>query len=137
MRILSLSAAMAVLFSTLQAASAVEPRARFSGNNPTSVSGLVEQDGCFPAQFSGKVVRREFAKNGVVLNSITLEQPNGERTFVNVESDTLDKADAVTRADAIRAMQILLREGARVRVRVYACGAAGRVLMLEGVTPLR
>lgn len=127
MRLLMIAAALAAALPAL----AKEPQTKFAGNRPVSVTDLVDRDGCFPAKLSGRVVKRAFDENGVTLKSVTVEEASGERSFINVDSTRLEAASMAARANAVRALQIVLREGARVRLGVFACGAAGRVMMLD------
>jgi len=129
----TLLATLAVGMLSATTVCAAQLQTTFRGNRPIAITGLVEQDGCFPARITGRVVKREFNNNGLVVQSVTLEEASGERTFVNVDSGRLDSADLATRSDAIRGLQILLREGSRVTLGVFACGAAGRVIMLNSV----
>lgn len=116
---------------------AIEPQTKFSGNTPVAVSGLSERNGCYPHRMAGRVAARKFDESGVVLQSVTIEDGTGERTFINVDTNVIAQANAADRTNALRGLQIVLREGARVRLDVYACGAAGRVIMLESVAIAR
>lgn len=114
-----------------------EPQTTFSGTTPTAVTGLSEENGCFPAKLNGRVVKRAFDANGITVTSITIEERSGERSFINVDDENLKTASMSARSNAIRAMQILLKEGARVNLGIFACGAAGRVMMLDAVRAAR
>jgi len=115
------------------AAFAAEPEVRFNGTTPVAAMNLSDADGCFPARLEGRVVKRTFAKDEIMLAGVTIEQPSGERTYINVDGDKIDRASMAARGNAVRALQIMLREGARVQLGVFACGAAGRVLMLDAI----
>lgn len=112
---------------------AAPPEVSFNGTQPVSAKNLSDEDGCFPTRLAGRVVKRAFDKNEIMLTSVTIEQPSGERLLINVDGDKIERSDMASRSNAIRALQILLREGSRVNLGAFACGAAGRVLMLDSV----
>ncbi len=132
----TVAAALLFLGTALSRAEAT-PKVRYSGDNPVAISGLAPKDDCHPIQASGRVVQRKFDRNGILMESVTIEGGNGARTFINVDSFYIGKFDAVTKGEAVRGMQVLLREGSRVRLDLFSCGAAGRVLMLNGVSAQR
>lgn len=105
----------------------------FSGTNPVAITGLTDENGCFPAKLAGRIVKRTFDANAIKVSSIVVEERSGERTFVNIDTNKLDKADNASLSNAIRGMQVLLKEGNRISAGIYACGAAGRVIMLDSV----
>lgn len=116
---------------------AIQPQTKFAGKTPVAVSGLAERNDCYPHKLAGKVAARKFDESGIVLQSVTIEDSSGERTFINIDTDVIAQASAVVRANALRGLQVVLREGARVRLGLYACGAAGRVVMLESAASAR
>jgi hypothetical protein len=81
----------------------------------------------------GKVVERDFEKDGVSVSSITLEENDGSRTLINL-SFKRDDVDQATLGWLIQGLQRLSRMGNTVQVRVKLCGAAGRVLMLDQIS---
>ena len=112
---------------------AAEPQVQFKGATPIVATNLTDENGCFPTNVRGRVVKRTFAKDEIMLASVTIEQQSGERILINVDSDKIEKANMAARTNAVRALQIMAREGSRVRLGVFACGAAGRVLMLDSI----
>lgn len=124
---------IAVALALSGAAWAADPEVRFNGTTPIAATSLADADGCFPARLAGRVVKRTFAKDEIMLAGVTIEQPSGERTYINIDGDKIDRSSMAARANAVRALQIMLREGARVQLGVFACGAAGRVMMLDSI----
>lgn len=102
------------------------------GNKVVAVSNLVPRDGCVPSRMRGRVAKREFNGTGLYLSGIVLENADGSRTFVNVDSEYAG-ADAVSAARVKGALETLLTVGRRVDLGVFACGAAGRVLTIHSV----
>jgi len=96
------------------------------------LTGLSNEPDCRPeAPVDGKVIKRQFADNGVVVTGFVLENTDGTREFVNVEvSEDLSMA---ARRIVIRGLQRLVGEGRTVHGRVKLCGAAGRVEVLEEI----
>ena len=93
-------------------------------------AGLFTDKDCSPAAIQGKVVKRDFAKNGVSLG-IRAGKKDGSRTFVNVEIP--DDLNMVDLGYVTQGLQTLIREGRYIHGGVRACGAAGRFLTLERV----
>jgi hypothetical protein len=86
---------------------------------------------CSPGgSLTGKIVHREFAKDGLSVTGFVIEAADGTRTFVNVDVD-LNNSDQVTRSWVMKGLQTLLVEGRSTEIGFRACGAAGRVLELD------
>jgi hypothetical protein len=96
------------------------------------LTGLYNEPECRPeASVDGRVVKREFADNGIVVSGFVLERADGTREFVNVEiSEELSMA---ARRIVIPGLQRLVRDGRTVHGRVKLCGAAGRVEVLKEI----
>lgn len=105
-----------------------------SGRTVVSLSNLSDANDCFPAKLKGKVAKRTFDAKGIDLESLVIEEPNGSRNFINGNSNHGE--DAVTMGTVKRGLETLLKVGRRVEVGIYACGAAGRVQMLNAVRAL-
>jgi len=101
-----------------------------------SLAGLYPGTDCHPASISGRVVARQFHRGSTNLLSVTLEERGGRRTLVNVDVPTQDlgRYQIAWIQDGLNTM---LRPGARVNVQAKLCGAAGRIVMLDGVRPAR
>lgn len=112
---------------------AAPPEVAFNGTQPVAAKHLSDEEGCFPTRLTGRVVKRAFAKDEIMLKSVTIEQPSGERLLINIDGDKIERSDMASRTNAVRALQIMLREGSRVNLGAFACGAAGRVLMLDSI----
>jgi hypothetical protein len=102
------------------------------------LSNLSQQDDCHPARLVGKVVKRKFDDRvGTVVTGVTIEQSDGTRSFANIAvAENENWALDIGRANAawiVQGLQTLLKEGNRVSLGVYACGAAGRVLVVHSV----
>jgi hypothetical protein len=97
-----------------------------------SLAGLHPDADCHPASISGRVVARQFHRGSTNLLSVTLEERSGRRTLVNVDVNTQDlgRYQIAWIQDGLNTM---LRQGARANVQVKFCGAAGRIIMLDGV----
>jgi hypothetical protein len=102
------------------------------------LSNLSPQDDCHPARLAGRVVKRNFDdKVGTIVTGVTIEHSDGTRNFANVaiaenENWALD-IGRVNAAWIAQGLQTLLKVGNRVSLGVYACGAAGRVLVVHSV----
>ena len=129
MRMIVITAAMAASGATW----AAEPEVRFRGTAPIKAMNLSEENGCLATALVGRVVKRVFAADEIMMKSVTIEEATGERLLINIDDEKIDRANMAARTNAVRALQIMLREGARVNLGVYACGAAGRVLMLDAI----
>lgn len=129
MRLITITAAVALS----GAAWAADPDVRFKGTTPIAATNLSDENGCHPTALIGRVIKRTFGADEIMMKSVTIEELNGERLLINVDDDKIDRASMAARANAVRALQIMLREGSRVNLGVYACGAAGRVLMLDSI----
>src|ERR1035441_825410 len=97
----------------------------------TRLGGLSDDPSCTMINIGGKVVQRNFAKDGVTMSGFAVEMPDGTRQHVNVWiSDDLNMAEKSIVYDGL---QRLLREGREMKGQATACGAAGRILMLDSV----
>lgn len=119
----------------MTATSAAEPRYKLNKQQTRviEISGLSNTEDCHPFNMSGRVTDREF--DGPRVTGVTIEDKTGERTFINVEAPTLETSDRVTIGWINQGLQQMLREGQRVSMRVAACGAAGRVMVLVRLRP--
>jgi hypothetical protein len=69
-----------------------------------------------------------------MLTEITLEEPSGERTLINVDAKmALQTASRVTSGWVTSGLQILSKVGRSALVQVRPCGAAGRFLYLHEI----
>lgn len=102
--------------------------------NVVSLFNLSPDQSCakVTAPISGKVVQRKFGDDGLTVSGIVVEEPDGSRSFVNVEVH-LDASDQATRTWVMKGLQTLLAEGRSSQISYRACGAAGRVLELDAV----
>lgn len=107
------------------------------GRRVVEVTNLGGTEGCVPSRVSGKVVAREFDKRGTTLTGVTIEEKDGSRTFVNVGDLPTSEMSMVEIEWVNRGLQTLLKQGAGVALVAGACGAAGRVMVLEAVRPSR
>lgn len=127
--------ALAVMVSGAAWAAPIETK--FAGNTPVALSGLSDENGCLPAKLTGRVVKRAFDDGGFKMKSVVIEERSGERTYLNIDTDKINKASAAEMGNANRGLQILLNEGNRVTLGIFACGAAGRVMMIDSVQRAR
>ena len=97
------------------------------------ITGLSTQ--CEPAagiaDFHGKVIKRDFEENQLILKGVVIEAEDGSRSYINVEIP--DDLDMASRSWIVPGLQTLLREGRFVRGTVRLCGAAGRMQNLDSV----
>jgi hypothetical protein len=87
---------------------------------------------CSAEKTTGRIAKREFAKDGLSLSGVVIEEADGSREYVNVGVE-LDKADAVTKSWMMRGLHTLLAEGRSVDADIVACGASGRMKMLNAI----
>lgn len=97
-----------------------------------ALSNLSSDRDCTNGQEAGKIIKREFSKDGLKMTGIVLEEPDGSRGFVNIDV-SLDKLDNATRSWVVKGLQTLLAEGRSVKLSVKLCGAAGRVMMIDAI----
>ena len=89
-------------------------------------------DSCHPDQFGGRVAKRKFDESGLIITGAVLEFDDGTRQFVNIEVDTEVMAPIQT-GWVVPGLQKLFKEGRDVSLKLYRCGAAGRVLYVDAV----
>jgi hypothetical protein len=123
-------AGLVLTVSSLQAAP------RYSQNEKgqvTSIVGLSDsREGCHPSEMSGVVVKREFQKDEISLSGIVVELPDGTRSFINVIA-VPESLPMAQRSNFVTGLQILTKVGRTVSLLVDACGAAGRMLLLDAI----
>ena len=85
---------------------------------------------CGAQQFTGTVVQRSFAPDGLTPDGFVLEAADGTRQFINVWVDLSN--GRVERSVVLDGLQRLLRVGRLVVGRVQVCGS-GPILTLEAV----
>jgi hypothetical protein len=103
-----------------------------SGSAVVSLSNLYPDRNCSAQKTAGRIAKREFAKDGLTLSGVVIEELDGSREYVNVGVE-LDKADAVTKSWMMRGLHTLLAEGRSVDADIMACGASGRMKMLNAI----
>lgn len=104
-----------------------------SKGDVVSLSGLYDTpEGCQSFEASGIVAKRDFAKDGLTLSGIILEDEKGGRNFMNISVE-VDKLSMAMRANLLRGLQLLSRVGRHVHVRAFACGAAGRAFFIDAI----
>lgn len=98
------------------------PRYHLDRTNTTllSLSNLSPDTDCWGAWTIGKVVKRQFAKDGLTLKGFILEGQDGSREFVNVEVK-LDSLNAATRSWVPNGLQTLLAEGRLAEAYIRLC----------------
>ena len=127
----SIVASLPILVTLVLSANSASVQYKEVGGRTKELSGLFTDKDCSPAAIQGKVVKRDFAKNGVSPSGFVLEKKDGSRTFVNVEIP--DDLNMVDLGYVTQGLQTLIREGRYIHGGVRACGAAGRFLTLERV----
>jgi len=103
-----------------------------SGSAVVSISNMYLDRYCFAEKMAGRITKRKFAEDGLTLSGVVIEEPDGNRQYVNVGVE-LDKADNVTRSWMMRGLNTLLAEGRAVNADIMACGASGRMKMLNAI----
>jgi len=98
-----------------------------------ALSNLTSGGVCQPGKMRGRVVARTFDSSGVVLTNFAIEEKNGDRTVVNVDTDAIAQTNRLTQGWVMQGLHRMIREGRQVSIRAQFCGAAGRVVMLEGI----
>ena len=94
--------------------------------------------GCGPASsfsFAGKIAKVNFDSQGLRIENFVLETSDGERLFINVDKISLDEP-GMNRADLswiAQGLQTLLRPNSYIQGSALACGASGRVAMLDKI----
>lgn len=98
------------------------------------VSGLEDGSECVraPRPLVGRIVRRSFDREGVLLAGVVVEDPTGQRTALNVAIGERDLS-MVDRGYIVSGLQGLSKVGSPVRVLYTLCGAAGRVMMIDAI----
>lgn len=107
-----------------------------SASRVVRLSNLTTGEGCHPSTASGRVVRREFDKSGLVVAGVVVQTPDGDRSYINVDQAAIDasRLGLATRGWVVIGLNTLLNEGQEVRLGIRLCGAAGRVAVLEYVS---
>lgn len=95
------------------------------------LGNLYSDASCFPAKFSGKVVKREFAPDALTITGFVVEMPDGSRSFIN--AGVPDNLSRATNGVVTQGLQTLLKIGRHAKGQVLACGASGGVLTLEEI----
>lgn len=98
------------------------------------VYGLEDGSECVraPRPLVGRIVRRSFDREGVILAGVVVEDPTGQRTALNVAIGERDLS-MVDRGYIVSGLQGLSKVGSHVRVLYTLCGASGRVMMIDAI----
>jgi len=88
---------------------------------------------CVGAWSSGKIVQRKFANDGLTMTGFVMENSDGSREFVNVNSVSASEVDRATLSWIEGRLHTLLAEGPSAEIYVRLCGASGRVEVLDAV----
>lgn len=115
-------------------AAQAQPRYRAdSAGRVVQLTGLTPKNDCSPATLRGRVVARSFNQTGILPASVTIEEADGSRSYVNIDTDDVQAVNMADRSWLLKGLQTMLRDGNRVTLGVWLCGAAGRVMMLHSV----
>jgi hypothetical protein len=82
--------------------------------------------------FTGKIAKVNFDNQGLMITNLVLETNDGDRSLINV--DPIDPG--MNRADLgwiLQGLRTLLRPDWYMKGSAFACGASGRVLMLDKI----
>jgi hypothetical protein len=97
-----------------------------------ALSGLSSGIDCHPFTDSGRVTEQSY--DGPRVIGFTVAEKDGSRSYINVDPIDLNSAGSMLAVSWINdGLQKMLRKGKTVAIRVFACGAAGRVLVLDSV----
>lgn len=91
--------------------------------------------GCSPFSFVGKIAKVNFDSQGLLIENFVLETNDGQRSLINVDKISMDEP-GMNRADlswVVQGLQTLLRPNGYIQGSALACGAAGRVLVLDKI----
>ena len=96
--------------------------------------------GCDPPQgksfsLAGKIAKVNFDNQGLIVQNFVLEEDNGERSLINVDPISIDDPgmNMVSLGWIVQGLQTLLRPNLYIQGSAFACGAAGRVLLLDAI----
>lgn len=110
-----------------------EIKTKFRDGKAIAIARLNTDETCMSGTITGKIVKREFADNGVILRSFVYEATDGTRGFVNI--DPVPENMGLAQADDVRnALQQLTKVGRPFRAEIRYCGAGGRFLYLENLS---
>jgi hypothetical protein len=87
-----------------------------------------------PDSFEGKIAKVNFDDRGTMVQNFVIEHDNGERDLINV--DDVSDRPGMNMADMEwigQGLQTLLRPNRYIQGSIFRCGAAGRVLVLDGI----
>jgi hypothetical protein len=98
-----------------------------------SISRLTNGENCHPDTVEGRVVKRTFNRNEVMLENAVIETKDGSRELINIDEEEIGKALPSAQGVIVQGLQSLLKEGNRVVARAFYCGASGRVAFLDSV----
>ena len=88
---------------------------------------------CVGAWSAGKIAQRKFANDGLTMTGFVMENSDGSREFININSVRIGEVDRTTLSWVERGLHTLLAEGRLAEIYVRLCGASGRVEMLDAV----
>ena len=114
------------------------PSAKYGGTNSNprliELSNLAgDSEGCVKrGPYVGKLVQRKFDDDEITLIGFVLRDSKDQRTYINLDDEQIDRMLMVDRGY----LSTFLVKGKRVKVWVYACGAAGRVLYADRIVAL-
>jgi len=86
---------------------------------------------CFrlPKPIVGTIVRRQFAEDELTVSGLVIRDAKDERTLVNIDIERLRQLPYVEQENFSEFVSL----NKPVRVWVYACGAAGRMLIVDRI----
>lgn len=92
-----------------------------------------DSEGCVKrGPYVGKLVQRKFDDDEITLIGFVLRDSKDERTYINLDDEQIDRMLMVDRSYLSK----FLAKGKQVKVWVYVCGAAGRVLYADRIVAL-
>jgi hypothetical protein len=114
------------------------PVAKYDATGMIELSNMVMSktvEGCYKSDsdsdyiYEGTIVKRNFADNEITLLSIVLSDSNDERSYINIDDEQIKLMGLADHAS----FSSFLGKGKRVKVWVYRCGAAGRIIYADTI----
>jgi hypothetical protein len=131
------AATASVLLSLGAGTAAADVKVKYRGATAVAIAHLANTKTCNSdtrATVVGRVIKREFASDGMRLQNFVYEKSDGSRGIINVDFDEIDNEGQIAMRTGIPAIQQLTKVGRRFRADVFLCGAAESVMILENLS---
>ena len=86
------------------------PRVQQRGSRVIAISRLFVDANCHPAPIKGRVIRRKFSPDEMMIDNVIIEAEDGSRELINIDAEEIRKAIPSWQGAIVQGLQSLLKD---------------------------